>query len=100
MKRVHSQTRAREGRGAVGGYRAGGLGVVGPEDTLEALIKGQVDELLIAARVRELQPVGARPRRRRPTASRRCCRNRRCEPVAAGEAGRRGRARRCASPTS
>ena len=35
----------------------GGLGVVGPEDTLEALIKGQVDELLLTSTVRELQPV-------------------------------------------
>ena len=40
-------------------HRAGGLGVVGPEDTLEALLKGQVEELLISASVRELQPVGA-----------------------------------------
>ncbi len=30
-------------------YRAGGLGVAGPQDTLEALANGQVDELLISA---------------------------------------------------
>ena len=30
-------------------YRAGGLAVVGPQDTLEALANGQVDELLISA---------------------------------------------------
>ena len=59
MKRVHSQSERDKVEAAVGAYRAGGLGVVGPEDTLEALRKGQVDELLISARVRELQPVGA-----------------------------------------
>jgi peptide subunit release factor 1 (eRF1) len=59
MKRSHGQTERDKVEAAVGAYRAGGLGVVGPEDTLEALIKGQVDELLISARVRELEPVGA-----------------------------------------
>lgn len=34
---------------AVGAYRAGGLGVVGPDATLLALTNGQVDELLLAA---------------------------------------------------
>lgn len=34
---------------AVGGYRAGGLGVVGPDATLLALTSGQVDELLLTA---------------------------------------------------
>ena len=33
--------------------------MVGPHDTLEALIKGQVEELLISSSLRELQPVGA-----------------------------------------
>ena len=43
---------------AVGGaYRAGGLGVVGPEDTLDALLKGQVEELLVTARVRDLRGI-------------------------------------------
>jgi peptide chain release factor subunit 1 len=59
MKRVHSQSEREKVEAAIGAYRAGGLGVVGPEDTLEALVKGQVDELLITARVRELEPVGA-----------------------------------------
>ena len=53
MKRVHSQTEREKVEAAVGAYRAGGLGVVGPEDTLDALVKGQVDELLIAASVRD-----------------------------------------------
>ena len=42
---------------AIGAYRAGGLGVVGPEDTLDALVKGQVDELLLAADMGALQNV-------------------------------------------
>ena len=58
MKRVRSQTEREKVETAVGAYRAGGLGTAGTEDTLEALEKGQVDELLITARVRELQPVG------------------------------------------
>lgn len=42
---------------AIGAYRAGGLGVVGPEDTLDALVKGQVDELLLTSNVDALQGV-------------------------------------------
>lgn len=44
---------------AVGAYRAGGLGVVGPEETLEALVNGQVEELLINANVRDLESLGS-----------------------------------------
>jgi peptide chain release factor subunit 1 len=42
---------------AIGGYRAGGLGIVGPEDTLDALVKGQVDELLLTANMDSLRDV-------------------------------------------
>jgi peptide subunit release factor 1 (eRF1) len=59
MTRVRSQTEREKVEAAVGAFRSGGLGVVGPQDTLDALIKGQVDELLITANLRELQPVGA-----------------------------------------
>ena len=59
MKRVRSDTEREKVEAAIGAYRGGGLGVVGPEDTLDALVKGQVEELLIAASVRELQPVGS-----------------------------------------
>jgi peptide chain release factor subunit 1 len=59
MSRVHEQTEREKVEAAVGAYRAGGLGVVGPEDTLEALIKGQVDELLMSASLRELQGAAA-----------------------------------------
>lgn len=57
MKRVDEETDRQKVDAAVGGYRAGGLGVVGPEDTLDALINGQVEELLVTASLRELQGV-------------------------------------------
>ncbi len=57
MKRVREQSEREKVEAAIGSYRAAGLGVVGPEDTLDALINGQVDELLIASTVRELQGV-------------------------------------------
>ena len=59
LRHVHSQTEREKVETAIGGFRSGGLGVVGPQDTLEALIKGQVEELLISATLRDLQPVGA-----------------------------------------
>ena len=39
---------------AIGAYRAGGLGVAGPDRTLLALTNGQVDELLITASLSSL----------------------------------------------
>jgi peptide subunit release factor 1 (eRF1) len=55
MKRLNERTDRDRVEAAVGAYRAGGLGVVGPEDTLDALMKGQVEELLVSASVRELR---------------------------------------------
>jgi peptide chain release factor subunit 1 len=55
MRRAQEQTDRDKVDAAVGGYRSGGLGVVGPEDTLDALVKGQVDELLMTANLQELQ---------------------------------------------
>ncbi|MBA2304960.1 MAG: hypothetical protein H0W08_20340 [Acidobacteria bacterium] len=57
MARLNERTDREKVDAAVGGYRAGGLGVVGPEDTLEALIKGQVDELLLTANIDRLQNI-------------------------------------------
>lgn len=57
LRRAHSQTEREKVETAVGGFRSGGLGVVGPDATLAALIKGQVDELLISASLRDLRPV-------------------------------------------
>lgn len=59
MARLNERTDREKVDAAVGNYRAGGLGVVGPETTLAALIKGQVDELLIAASLAKLQTVPA-----------------------------------------
>jgi peptide chain release factor subunit 1 len=57
MAKVNAKTDREKVSAAIDAYRAGGLGVVGPESTLAALIKGQVDELLIAANLRQMQPV-------------------------------------------
>ena len=57
MGRLNERTDREKVDAAVGAYRAGGLGVVGPEDTLGALVKGQVDELLLTANVDALQNV-------------------------------------------
>lgn len=57
MKRVNDETDREKVNAAVGAYRAGGLGVVGPEETLAALLKGQVDELLLTADMQRMQPV-------------------------------------------
>jgi peptide subunit release factor 1 (eRF1) len=59
VKRVHGQTEREKAEAAIGGYRGGGLGVVGPEATLDALANGQVEELLITASVRELAGAAA-----------------------------------------
>ena len=57
--RLNERTDREKVDAAVGGYRSGMLGIVGPDETLSALIKGQVDELLLAANVeglRDLSP--------------------------------------------
>lgn len=60
MARLNERTDREKVEAAIGGYRAGNLGVAGPERTLEALVKGQVDELLLAANVDALKNVSAR----------------------------------------
>ena len=100
LRRARTEGEREKVDAAVGGFRSGGLGVVGPEDTLEALVKGQVDELLISSQLRSLQPVGCRrPRRRPPTASERCCPNR-CWNRSPRVNRRRQTRRWFASPTS
>jgi peptide chain release factor subunit 1 len=59
LRRAHTVSEREKVEAAIGGFRSGGLGVIGPEDTLDALIKGQVEELLISSQLRSLQPVGA-----------------------------------------
>ena len=58
LRRARTEGEREKVDAAVGGFRSGGLGVIGPEDTLEALVKGQVDELLISSQLSSLQPVG------------------------------------------
>jgi peptide chain release factor subunit 1 len=55
MHKVNERTDRERVDAAVGAYRAGGLGAVGPEDTLTALVAGQVEELLISASLREMK---------------------------------------------
>jgi peptide chain release factor subunit 1 len=55
MKRQNERTDREKVEAAIGGYRAGGLGVVGPEATLDALMKRQVEELLVTASVSNLR---------------------------------------------
>lgn len=57
MARENERTDKEKVQAALDGYRAGGLGVVGPEATLDALVKGQVDELLLTSDVDALQNV-------------------------------------------
>ncbi|PYR93063.1 MAG: hypothetical protein DMF84_10670 [Acidobacteria bacterium] len=49
MRRLNERIDREKVDAAVGAYRAGGLGVVGPDRTLLALTNGQVDELLLTA---------------------------------------------------
>jgi peptide chain release factor subunit 1 len=87
VTRVHGQTERDRVEAAVGAYRGGGLGVVGPEDTLDALVKGQVDELLVAASLRELRGARGGAADRRPsTASDSTLAEPMVETVIAGEA--------------
>jgi peptide chain release factor subunit 1 len=55
IQRIREESERQKVDAAVGAYRAGGLGVVGPEETLDALVKGQVEELLVTANLNELQ---------------------------------------------
>lgn len=61
MKRVNERTDREKVESAISEYRAGALGVVGPDDTLDALVKGQVDELLLSSSLRELKHMPGSP---------------------------------------
>jgi peptide subunit release factor 1 (eRF1) len=61
MHKVNATTDRDKVDAAIGAYRAGALAVVGPEDTLGALIKGQVEELLITADLQRMEPVPVGP---------------------------------------
>ena len=85
MKRLNERTDREKVEAVIGAYRAGALGVVGPEDTLAALLKGQVDELLIGATMAHMQgvPVGQTI----GSANDAVLAEPAVEPVSAGEAG-------------
>ena len=57
MQKLDERTDRDKVEAAVGAYRAGGLGVVGPDQTLLALTNGQVDELLLTATLAALDPL-------------------------------------------
>ncbi len=56
MKKSNERSDREKVEAAIGAYRAGGLGVVGPDETLLALANGQVDELLLTASLASLEP--------------------------------------------
>lgn len=58
MLEADARTDAEKVNAAVGAYRAGGLGIAGPDATLLALTNGQVDELLITASLANLEGLG------------------------------------------
>ncbi len=57
LQRVNARTDREKVDAAINNYRAGGLGAVGAKDTLDALMKGQVEELLVSANLRDLRAV-------------------------------------------
>ncbi len=61
LRERHASTDAEHVAAALNAWRAGGLGVVGPEDTWQALSLGQVDELLITATPTSLRPMASPP---------------------------------------
>lgn len=61
MGRVNERTDREKVEAAIGAYRAGGLGIVGPDDVLGALVKGQVDELLLSASLRQVKHLPGTP---------------------------------------
>ncbi|HTI40029.1 MAG TPA: Vms1/Ankzf1 family peptidyl-tRNA hydrolase [Vicinamibacterales bacterium] len=73
---------------ALGAYRAGGLGVVGPDETLLALTNGQVDELLITASLANLSGLRGTRAAQMALANDAGFAESAVEPAAAGEAER------------
>ena len=75
---------------AVGAYRAGGLGVVGPDRTLLALTNGQVDELLLTASLASLGELRDTPAAEMALANDESITNAIVPPSAAGEPAHAG----------
>jgi peptide chain release factor subunit 1 len=60
MQKLNERSDKEKVETALNGYRGGGLGVVGPEKTLDALVKGQVDELLLTANLDVMRRISKR----------------------------------------
>jgi peptide chain release factor subunit 1 len=86
MRTVDAQTDRDRVEAAVGAYRAGGLGVVGPDATLLALTNGQVDELLLTASLANLDGLHATPAAEMALANDSSLAESAVEPSAGGEA--------------
>ena len=61
LQQKDAETDAERVDAMLNAWRAGGLAVAGPEATLTALTRGQVDELLIAADPQQLKPTQTLP---------------------------------------
>jgi peptide subunit release factor 1 (eRF1) len=86
MRKLDQETDREKVDAAVGAYRAGGLGVVGPDATLLALTNGQVDELLITASLATLESLKDTRAARMAIANDAGIAEPAVEPTAAGEA--------------
>jgi peptide chain release factor subunit 1 len=87
MRAVNERTDREKVDAAIGAYRAGGLGVVGPDETLLALTNGQVDELLLTASLSRLEPLHGTEAARMAMANDAGLAEPAVETAAAGEAG-------------
>jgi peptide chain release factor subunit 1 len=85
MRALDSRTDREKVDAAVGAYRAGGLGVAGPDATLLALTNGQVDELLIAASIARMDALQGTPAADMALANDAALAEPAVEPAAAGE---------------
>jgi peptide subunit release factor 1 (eRF1) len=61
LQQKDTETDAEQVQAMLNAWRASGLAVAGPEATLTALSRGQVDELLIAADAQQLKPTQTLP---------------------------------------
>jgi peptide subunit release factor 1 (eRF1) len=85
MRAAGAETDRERVGAAVAAYRAGGLGVVGPDETLLALTNGQVDELLLTASLASLEGIHRTPAAEMAIANDSTFAEPAVEPSAAGE---------------
>lgn len=90
MRRAGGETDREKLDAIIGAYRAGGLGVVGPDAALLALTNGQVDELLMTASLPALGDLGNTPQARMAIANDAGVASPAVAEAAAGEAARVG----------